>query len=292
MLGTLFFACFDSVYRHLCFIPHILSHDDAVEQIVSRRLSLARFGDGELKVMLGADINFQHTTPQLSERLKEVFLSRNSNLLVGIPDVFDHLERYNATEQIFWQYHLRFRRWHWHRYIRRTQWYASTFLSRFYSMEYDAQLAQNRLLLLRRLWEGRNILFIEGSETKMGVGNDLFQNAASIRRILCPAKDAFSSYDSILKATIDVVQSDDLIILALGPTATILAADLCELGLQALDLGHIDIEYEWYLQRVTSKTGVKGKFSNEAFLNHLADVEIEGELSDDSYFKQIVAIVE
>lgn len=291
MLGTLFFTCFDAVYRHLCFIPRILPHTDVVEQIVSQRLSLARFGDGELKVMLGADINFQHTTPLLSKRLKEVFLSRNSHLLVGIPDVFEHLERYNATEQSFWQYHLRFRRWHWHRYIRRTQWYASTFLSRFYSMEYDVQLAQNRLLILRRLWEGRNIIFIEGSETKMGVGNDLFQNAASIRRILCPAKDAFSSYDSILMTTLNEAQSDDLIILALGPTATVLAADLCQSGLQAFDLGHIDIEYEWYLQRATTKTGVRGKFSNEAFLSHAANAEVEGELYDDTYNRQVVAVI-
>lgn len=292
MLGTLFFTCFDAVYRHLCFTPCILSHADAVDQIVARRLSLARFGDGELKVMLGADINFQHSSALLSERLKEVFLSRNSQLLIGIPDVFEHLDRYDSTEQSFWQYHLRFRRWHWYRYIRRSQSYASTFLSRFYSMEYDAHLASIRLKQLRRMWEGRDILLVEGTNSKLGVGNDLFQNAATIRRILCAAKDAFSSYDAILQTTLSKAQPDDLIILALGPTATVLAADLCHSGLQALDLGHIDIEYEWYLQRATAKVGVKGKFSNEAFLGHLADAEIEGELSDEAYSCQIDAIIE
>lgn len=291
MLGTLFFTCFDAVYRHLCFMPRIMPHAETVEQIVSRRLSLARFGDGELKVMLGADINFQPTSPLLSRRLKEVFLSQESHLLIGIPDIFERLERYNATEQEFWRYHLRFRRWHWHRYIRRTQWYASTFLSRFYSMEYDPQLSNSRLRMLRQLWDGRNVLFVEGMDTKLGVGNDLFENAASIRRILCPAKDAFSSYDAILKATLNEAQSDDLIILALGPTATVLAADLCRSGFQALDLGHIDIEYEWYLQHATAKVGIKGKFSNEAFLTHMATAEVEGELSGDAYTNQIIAVI-
>lgn len=291
MLGTLFFTCFDVVYRHLCFSPHILSQPDAIEKIITQRLSLARFGDGELNVMLGGDINFQHATPLLSEKLRAVFLSNDSRVLVGIPDIFEHLERYNDAEQKFWSYHLRFRRWHWYRFIRRSQWYASTFLSRFYSMEFDAQLANVRLKMLQRMWEGRNLLFVEGADTKLGVGNDLFQMATSIRRILCPAKDAFSSYDAILTATVKEAQAEDIIILALGPTATVLAADLCKSGLQALDLGHIDLEYEWYCQRVSTKTGIKGKFSNEAFLSHISDVEVDGELSDDTYSHQVVAVI-
>ena len=38
-------------------------------------------------------------------------------------------------------------------------------------------------------------------------------------------------------------------LIALGPTATILAYDLAEKGVQALDVGHIDIEYEWFLRK-------------------------------------------
>lgn len=291
MFGTLFFTCFDAIYSPMCFKPRILSHSEAIEQIVTQRMSLARFGDGELKVMLGGDINFQHTSPLLSEKLRGAFHRNDPHLLIGIPDVFEHLERYNVKEQSFWRYHLRFRRWYWYRFISRSQWYASTFLSRFYSMEYDAQLAETRLKMLRRLWEGRNILFIEGKDTKLGVGNDLFQNAASIRRILCPAKDAFSSYDVIHKTTLSIAHPDDLIILALGPTATALTADLCKAGLQSLDLGHIDIEYEWYLQHSSSKTGIKGKFCNEAFISHACMHEVEGELTDDSYIQQVVATI-
>lgn len=291
MLGSLFFTCFDSIYRLFCYNPRILSNVESIEQIVTQRKSLARFGDGELKVMLGGDINFQHASPLLSKKLQATFLSRDSHLLVGIPDVFEHLERYNSTEQRFWLYHLRFRRWYWYRYIRRSQHYASTFLSRFYSMEFDVQLAETRLNLLRRLWEGRNILFIEGKDTKLGVGNELFLNAASIRRILCPAKDAFSLYDVIKITTLNIAHTDDLIILALGPTATVLAADLCKAGFQALDLGHIDLEYEWYLKRATVKTGINGKFSNEAFLSHFCMKEVEGELTDHSYNQQIVATI-
>ncbi len=291
MFGSLFFACFDTIYRCFCFTPRILPHTDVVEQIVKYRLSLARFGDGELKCIVGRDINFQPASKRLSEKLCSVFQNCSLKLLIGIPDIFEHLERYNADEQRFWRYHLRFSRWNWYRYLHHSHSYASTFLSRFYSMEYDRQLASSRLKVLKQLWDKRNVIFVEGVDSKLGVGNDLFDNTASIRRILCPNKDAFSCYDDIKRITLEMAHTDDLIILALGPTATVLAAELCQSDLQALDLGHIDIEYEWFLQGVSSKTAVKGKFCNEAYLSHLAISEVQGQLFDETYNSQVVAII-
>ena len=43
-------------------------------------------------------------------------------------------------------------------------------------------------------------VFVEGDKTRMGVGNDLFDNAKSIQRILCPSESAFDNYDAILEA--------------------------------------------------------------------------------------------
>ena len=54
-----------------------------------------------------------------------------------------------------------------------------------------------------------------------------------------------------------------LILIALGPTATVLAYDLAIEGYQAIDIGHIDIEYEWFLQGVTEKCPVKNKYIGE-----------------------------
>ena len=87
----------------------------------------------------------------------------------------------------------------------------------------------------------------------MGVGNDFYENAKSIKRIICPANNAFNKYDEIFNA-IKELGKNKLIILALGPTATILASDICNLNhekieYQALDLGHMDIEYEWFLRK-------------------------------------------
>ena len=82
--------------------------------------------------------------------------------------------------------------------------------------------------MLKQLWEARNVVFVEGAQSRLGVGNDLFDNAASIKRILCPAQNAFDKYSDILQTIQQHVKKDDLLILALGPTATVLAYDLSE----------------------------------------------------------------
>ena len=79
---------------------------------------------------------------------------------------------------------------------------------------------------------------------------------------------------------------ENLILLALGPTATILAYDLCRLGYQALDIGHIDIEYEWFLKKVDKKVPIENKYTFEA--GNLIESDA---FENKEYNKQIVSIV-
>ena len=81
---------------------------------------------------------------------------------------------------------------------------------------------------------------------------------------MCPAENCWACASEILKTTLSVSKDFDLVILALGPTATVLANDLAMNGIQALDLGHLDIEYEWFLQKAKIKNTVTGKYTNEA----------------------------
>ena len=48
-------------------------------------------------------------------------------------------------------------------------------------------------------------------------------------------------------------------IACLGPTATVLAYDLGMGGLQTLDVGQIDNEYEWYIRNVQERVEIPGK---------------------------------
>ena len=77
-------------------------------------------------------------------------------------------------------------------------------------------------------------------------------------------------------------------IVALGPTATVLCYDLYKQGVKALDVGHIDIELEWFLIGTDTRVAVKGKFVNEV----KDDGYIDYELNDESYEKQIIMRIE
>ena len=81
------------------------------------------------------------------------------------------------------------------------------------------------------------------------------------------------------------VRKNKLILIALGPTATILAYDLYKLGYRAIDIGHIDIEYEWFLRKANTKIPIKNKYVNEIRRRKNKFTKVK----DKSYFHQIIA---
>ena len=136
---------------------------------------------------------------------------------------------------------------------------------------------------MKKIWEQKDILIIEGEFSRLGIGNNLFDNTKSIKRIICPAFNAFKVYNKILKF-IKSLKEKRLILIALGPTATILAYDLFKLGYQAIDIGHIDIEYEWFLRKVKRRILIKNKYVNEVIgKNHFTKV------NDNRYYNQIIS---
>lgn len=289
-----YYKLFDLVYKHFCFTPNIMGYDECIDYINKHHASLARMGDGELECMFGTDLNFQNSTEKLREQLKKVCHANTDRCLLGIPDVFERLERYIPVEQSFWKSHFYFHRRQWYTFLNKKMIYANTFLSRFYSMEYNKQLSKKRISKLKSLWANRDIVFIEGKDSKLGVGNDLFDNVKSIHRIIAPSRNAFDKYEKILSTAKKVATPNCLFIVALGPTATVLAYDLSEAGYQALDMGHFDIEYEWFKMGVASKVPISGKFTNEAAILNNSDTEVVGCLAPNStnlYEKQIIAMI-
>ena len=77
-------------------------------------------------------------------------------------------------------------------------------------------------------------------------------------------------------------------LLALGPTATALAYDLYKSGYQAIDIGHVDIEYEWFLKKASKKMKIKGKYIGEGVSTKEERLNI-GDIVDEKYESQIIA---
>ena len=245
--------------------PKIKNKFETIELIKEK--SIARYGDGELYIMLGKGIKFQQYDKVLARRLKEIARTDNSNCLVAIPNVFSSKVRKELTDKTskWWVKNLIFTRGYWYKYFK-TKSYGDSFISRFYleTKDKSKENINKYIVELKKVWDNKNVVFVEGNKTRMGMGNDLFSNAKSIKRILGPSANAFSKYDELLKATVENTTNDDLIICALGPTATILAYDLSCMGRHVLDLGHIDIEYEWYLSNALKEENIKGKDTSES----------------------------
>lgn len=129
-------------------------------------------------------------------------------------------------------------------------------------------------------------MIVEGETSRSGMGNDLFDGAKSVSRIICPSRNAFSSYDQIISAILRHAE-DKLIILMLGPTAKLLSYDLTMRGYQAIDLGHIDSEYEWFKMKAESKVKLEHKHTAE--FNY--DENIAEEVDAD-YLSQVLEWVE
>ena len=272
---------------------NILTSEETIEHILKRNCSVARFGEGEFELILHSDMDlgFQKRNPALAEKLKETLSNQNPQLQLCIPYALNDIGGRTEHSRKFW--------FHWGNHLGQHHRIVSL-IREFHPEGYcfgDTQITRPYIAyatrdhgvrifpMLKQLWEGRDILFVEGEKTRLGVGNDLFENAHSIKRVLCPATNAFDRYDEILQ-TVKSVWNGELILLALGPTATVLAADLADNGMQALDLGHVDIEYEWFRTGAKGHDLVAGKFTNEAAAGHeVATCEDEG------YLGQIVCRV-
>lgn len=74
--------------------------------------------------------------------------------------------------------------------------------------------------------------------------------------------------------------------IALGPTATVLSYDLYKLGYHVIDIGHADIEYEWFLRKATKKIYIENKWVNEVPEKIIAET-----FYDEDYFNQIDCII-
>ena len=268
---------------------HIMTSEQTIAHIKKTNCSIARYGDGEFDLMMQVRAeDYQEISDQLAAALRNVFSNRSNQLLICLPHPMVSTRRLKKHGKNFWRNWCLTRRQHLvsqlYQLIGSRYRFGDAFVSRPYSGYKSRKYSRKIFTLLRSLWDDKDILIVEGQKTCLGVGNDLLDNAKSIKRIICPAENAFNAYDQILEVILSN-WDDELVLLALGPTATILASDLSKNGIQALDIGHIDIQYEWYLAG-KSFVPVNGKYTNEARGGR--DVEL---CSEEKYRAQVVAEV-
>ena len=256
--------------------------DQTLDYIIENQSSIIRFGDGEMDLMLGKSIPYQVYDENLASQLKEIIsLQSDEKLVIGLPNVFDNRSNFTLAAEAFWKVHLEH---HLKDYVElaRADWYGTTFVSRPYIDYVDKSQSFSQFEKLKQIWKNEDILIVEGVTSRSGVGNDLFDGANSIKRIICPSHDAYSRIEEIQEAVLQYVENR-LILCMLGPTAKILSYNLFKKGYRVLDIGHIDSEYEWMKMGVDTKVKLHHKHTAE----HNFDQDIEF-IEDEEYNHQIL----
>ena len=178
---------------------------------VAQGTSLARFGHGELMVMVGENAEHQEWDEGLAKELWQIITK--SSCLVAVPpndppewDGF--LEKYDAC-------------------IKNDRWYGSSFVSRHDWAPWTEEYREVFYGLLER-----DVLVIAPYRQQHTCS--LFK---SINTIECPEENAFEKIDTI-ETEIESLVEKRLVLLSCGPTATVLADRLARKGIWAVDWGN------------------------------------------------------
>jgi hypothetical protein len=206
-------------------------------------LSLSRYGDGEIKIMMGQSIKSQEANIGLAKRLRQVAQDPSDSVLVCIPRIFEGIpahklgfwERYSTDPERL-------------RFFRGDRVYGSAFVTRpDHFVELDHPTYWN---LWRSIWNARPVLFLRGVA---GDGREphhygMLDNASSLKMLGIPPSNAWAWRKSIYNTCMAWHRDcpDGLVVMAAGATATVLCHQLGEAGVQAIDAGHV---FRYYRDR-------------------------------------------
>lgn len=263
----------------------VMSFEDTIDEILKRERSVIRFGDGEMTIIGGQNIGFQKSSKELSRHLGNIIKSECDNTLICIPSmVAGNTEKLTQRAKKWWDDYRNSEFYIWQAYLSSDVTYGETNVSRFYVGIEDKNLSSIIINKIKKIWENKKLLIVEGEFTRNGVGNDLFAAAKSVSRVICPAENAYDKHKEIIEYVASIADSYDEILVTLGPTAKVVVYELARLNIRAIDLGHLDNEYEWFLADKGVRVDIPGKYVNEISGGNT----VSNENIDPKYWKEII----
>lgn len=241
----------------------IMGAYETIDYIIKNNVSVSRYGDGEYNIIGKHGNGFQNSNSQLANRLALILKNPLPNHLICIPIAINSVTGLRFKSKLFWMSFVSQRSNLVVNHTNKNVLYGDSLFTRFYIIMKDKNNSYKIAEKIKLLWNNRDICIVEGDKTMLGIGNDLLDNAKSIKRVICPSRDAFDKYNQIRQAIIKNIPKETLVLCALGMTATVLSYDLCIEGYQSIDIGHVDLEYMWMKMKAKSQSAVPGKFVNE-----------------------------
>lgn len=211
--------------------PPVLGEIETLALVCQGR-SIARYGDGEIKMAYeGTGIKSQMASPSLTRRLLQI-LETPGQCLIGIPNVaapspkVDHWSKFGR------------------RYGRRLPGrvdFVSSFITRPDSAPWLD--TPDCWAMVESLWKGLDVTLVRGKGKSFVAERLMEAGARSVTEVMAPEQHAWSAYDSLLQR----IGRPKRALLCLGPTATVMAVDLCAKGVHAIDAGHLGMFWKRHL---------------------------------------------
>jgi hypothetical protein len=202
--------------------PQVIDEFKTINAVLTGK-SLARFGDGELKLMDGGGYPREPGCAELGAELLKVLQDPDSNCLVGIPTMSPAGPKYDN-----WLRHSeRFAKILRPEQVR----YYSAFVTRPDSAPWInvAKFAAK----VETIWKDKRVVVLSEPENKIVKAVRL--SAKRMKKIPCPSREAYATIDRLEDEIVKA--KPEAAILSCGPTATCLANRLASRGIHAIDIG-------------------------------------------------------
>lgn len=185
-------------------------------------LSIARFGDGEIKMATGKEYVREPANRHMARELSSILTKPDPRCLVGIwplnpespkyPSMSKHRERIKAVIAPKIQYYSSL--------ISRPD-SAPWIRTRGYALKFES------------LWVGKRVVLL--AEQESSARRLLDPHLGLGCHIVCPRQKAYAHIDEFEQRI--MLMNPEIAILSCGPTATCLANRLSKSGIQAIDFG-------------------------------------------------------
>lgn len=202
--------------------PKVMSEFETLRRAAAS--SIARFGDGELRLALGGDcVSQRERSPHLAAELRDMLHAARSGCLVCIPNAAVGPKQGQWASYTAPRFTSLYGR----------QEYGSAFITRPDSAPWID--TPEYWSSVRDLWRDADVVLVVGDKKSLSV-EMMAGEARSVREVIGPRQNAYAEIDRIEE---EIGNPAGVVILCLGATATVLAWRLAAKGVHALDLGHI-----------------------------------------------------
>lgn len=215
----------------LCY-PNVRGELETLERVCAGA-SIGRYGDGELKLMLGRDCVSQRADPKLQRELCDLLYMKETTALMGIPTLDKRSPKYGNWEKLSHKFCT---------FLRPEREYYSAFISRPDSAPWTN--TPEFFDMVEGLWKGQAVVFVGNNERSLKKEFLLQTGATKVTWVPCPYRDAYTAINRIEREVMEL--EAQRVILCAGPTATCLAERLAKKGKHAIDLGHIGMFWRRY----------------------------------------------